>query len=95
MSIHQPQRLCHLKVTPAEAVALNRTPLSERWLDTAFPLAGDARFLEIQLPFHAAARLVADSPFLEKTEDVFSLGLNKLGAKVGTKGSDFRLHGFA
>jgi hypothetical protein len=83
---------CDLPLKPS---ALNRTPLSERRLDTAFPLTGDARFFEIQLPFHAAARLVGDSPFLQKVEDVFSLGLNELGAKVGTKGSHFRPLGFA
>ena len=74
--------------------ALNRTPLSKRWLDTALPLAGDARFLEIQLPFHAAARFISDTPFLQKSEDVFPFCLNKLGAEAGTKGGHFRPHGF-
>ena len=70
-------------------------PISERWFNTAFSLAGYARFLEIQLPFHAAARLVGDSPLLQKTEDVFSLVLDEFGTKAETKGSHFRPRGFA
>ena len=58
----------------------------ERRLDAAFLLASDACLLEIQLPFHAAAGLVGDPPFLQKAENEFPLGIDQLGAKAWTKG---------
>ena len=94
----------HKTVNPRQIdIGLSSTPLRrhfnrpslQRWLDTAFPLAGDACFLEIQLPFHPTAGLVGYSPFLQETEDVFPLGLNELGTKAGTKGSHFRPDSFA
>ena len=71
---------------PLKPSALEPDPSLKAVARSAFPLAGDARFLEIQLTFHAAARLVGDPPFLQKTEDVFALGLDELGAKAGTEG---------
>jgi hypothetical protein len=46
--------------------------LLERRFNSAFLLAGDARLLQVELVFDAAARFIADPPILQQPVNIFA-----------------------